>query len=82
MPLLPHVVERLIQQAQERGDFDGLPGLGKPIPDLDAPHDEHWWVRRWVAREDLDPDRELRAEGGCPAIAALLSQLDERPRRR
>lgn len=26
-----------IRVAQERGDFDDLPGAGKPIPDLDRP---------------------------------------------
>lgn len=78
MPILPYAVERMIEAARERGEFDGLPGLGKPIPDLDVPHDEMWWVRKWLEREELDPAAELRAEGGCPAIEALLAKADGR----
>jgi hypothetical protein len=33
-------VERQIRAATERGEFDNLPGAGKPIDDLDEPHDE------------------------------------------
>jgi hypothetical protein len=81
--LFPHVTEKLIQAAQERGEFDGLPGAGKPIPDLDQPYDECWWVRKWLEREDLNPARELREEGGKPAFAALLdAALDRRDARR
>ena len=36
------LVEQRIREAQERGEFDDLPGAGKPIPDIDAPHDELW----------------------------------------
>lgn len=78
MSLFPHLVENLIREAQERGELDGLPGLGKPIPDLDAPYDEHWWVRQWIEREGLDPARELREEGGSPSLAALLAGIRDR----
>jgi hypothetical protein len=37
----------------EEGDFDNLPGLGKPIPDIDEPYDPMWWVRPWVRREGM-----------------------------
>jgi hypothetical protein len=76
-----HVVERLIQEAQARGEFDDLPGAGKPIPDLDEPWDEFTWLRKWMAREDLNPVRELKDEGLSPRLAALLSQADTRDRR-
>jgi hypothetical protein len=46
-------VERLIREAQERGEFDNLPGAGKPIPDLDKPHDELWWVKKLLEREEI-----------------------------
>ena len=46
-------IDRLIREAQERGEFDNLPGLGKPIPGLDRPHDEYWWVRKLLERENL-----------------------------
>ncbi|MDN5789750.1 MAG: DUF1992 domain-containing protein [Micrococcales bacterium] len=46
-------VDRQIREAQERGDFDNLPGAGKPL-DLGNPEDPDWWIKRLVAREDLD----------------------------
>jgi hypothetical protein len=46
-------VERKIREAAERGAFDNLPGAGKPIPDLDTPHDELWWIKRKLREEGL-----------------------------
>jgi Domain of unknown function (DUF1992) len=46
-------VERQIREATERGEFDDLPGAGRPIPDLDKPHDELWWIRQKLRREHL-----------------------------
>jgi len=46
-------VDRQIREGIERGDFDGLPGKGQPIADIDGPHDELWWIRQKVARENL-----------------------------
>jgi hypothetical protein len=46
-------VERQIREAAERGEFDNLPGAGKPIADLDAPHDELWWIKQKLRRENL-----------------------------
>ncbi len=56
-------VERLIREAQERGEFDNLPGTGKPIPGLDKPHDELWWLKQLLEREQISlapPTLELR----------------------
>ena len=39
-------VERQIRESMARGEFDNLPGAGKPIADLDRPYDELWWLRR------------------------------------
>jgi len=78
MALFGTLAENRIRKAMERGDFDGLPGLGKPIPDLDAPYDELWWIRKWIAREGLEPVQELRAEGGAKALAALVAELTGR----
>jgi len=41
-------VERQIREAIERGEFDALPGAGKPLPDIDSQYDPAWWARRWV----------------------------------
>lgn len=46
-------IERQIREAQERGEFDNLPGAGKPL-DLGDPQDEDWWVKGLVRREQLD----------------------------
>ncbi|MGN6273807.1 MAG: DUF1992 domain-containing protein [Protaetiibacter sp.] len=46
--------EIAIQQAQRRGDFDDLPGAGKPLPGIgDGRHDPDWWLRRKIEREQL-----------------------------
>jgi hypothetical protein len=53
----PHesAVEKQIREAQERGDFDHLPGRGKPLPNL---HDtsENWWIRSYLEREGISRD--------------------------
>jgi hypothetical protein len=46
-------IDRQIREAQERGEFDNLPGRGRPIDGLDRPHDEMWWVRQWLKREEV-----------------------------
>ncbi|GAA4354857.1 DUF1992 domain-containing protein [Microbacterium rhizosphaerae] len=60
------VVEMAIQQAIRRGDFDDLPGAGKPIPGLGEHHDPDWWIRRKIEREQLrglgPPALTLRVE--------------------
>ena len=43
-------VDRVIREATERGEFDDLPGEGKPIPGAGAKDDEGWWLRKWVKR--------------------------------
>jgi hypothetical protein len=46
-------IDRQIREAQERGDFDDLPGLGQPIPDRGELYDENWWVKDLIRRENL-----------------------------
>jgi len=45
-------VDLQVQQAIERGDFDDLPGAGKPI-ELDDTHDPNWWVKKLIERENV-----------------------------
>ncbi|MBI2825100.1 MAG: DUF1992 domain-containing protein [Planctomycetia bacterium] len=47
------VAEDKIRAAIAAGDFDALPGFGKPHPIFDEPYDEHWWIRRKLAREKM-----------------------------
>ena len=72
-------VERQLREAAERGAFDDLPGAGKPIPDLDKPHDELWWVKQKLRRENfsyLPPTIVLRrqAEEALEAAAQAGSE--------
>ena len=57
--------ERLIREGIERGEFDDLPGRGRPLAGLDEPRDELWWVRDKLRREQLDalpPSLALRRD--------------------
>ncbi|MBO0983186.1 DUF1992 domain-containing protein [Rathayibacter sp. SD072] len=66
-------IETTIQQAIRRGDFDDLPGAGKPLEGLNGGHDPDWWIRRKIERENLT--------GIGPAAFLLRAedrQLDER----
>lgn len=68
-------VETAIQQAMRRGEFDNLPGAGKPLPGLNGRHDPDWWIRRKIESEQLTglgpPALTLRSED-----AALNDRLD------
>jgi hypothetical protein len=46
-------VDLQIQEAMKRGDFDNLPGAGKPIEGLGASHDPDWWLKKLVEREKI-----------------------------
>ncbi|MGN8025432.1 DUF1992 domain-containing protein [Microbacterium sp. 22242] len=76
---MPAIVETAIQVAIRRGDFDDLPGAGRPIPGLGAHHDPDWWIRRKIERESLTglgpPALMLRVED-----RELDGQLDAIPR--
>ena len=68
-------VDLQIRQAQERGEFDNLPGAGKPIEGLGTEHDPDWWLKKLVERERiavLPPSVQLRKED-----AELDARLDE-----
>lgn len=47
-------VDQTIRQAQRRGDFDDLPGAGKPLASLDQPTDPDWWIKDLIKREKVD----------------------------
>jgi hypothetical protein len=66
-------VDRQIREAQERGEFDNLPGAGKPIADIGEPYDENWWVKGLLRRE--------ATPGGPASVAALRKEIDALPGR-
>lgn len=68
-------VDQQIRIAMERGDFDDLPGAGKPIEGLDRDHDPDWWLNQMIEREKvvvLPPSIQLRKDD-----AALDDVLDK-----
>lgn len=69
-------VDQQIRVAMAKGEFDDLPGAGKPIKDLGAQHDPDWWVKQLIEREKitgvLPPSLQLRKED-----AELDRRLDE-----
>lgn len=46
-------IDRQIREATERGEFDDLPGAGKPLPGEGKPHDEMWWIKQKMLEENL-----------------------------
>jgi hypothetical protein len=68
-------VDLQVRRAIERGDFDNLPGAGKPIEGLGAEHDPDWWLKRLVEREHvvvLPPALQVRKDD-----AELDARLDD-----
>ena len=72
-------IEKQIREAVDRGEFDDLPGTGKPIPDLDKPYDGRWWIREKVRREKLPylpPTLALRKEAEQALVAASRAKSE------
>src|SRR4029453_4191712 len=90
-------VDRQLREAQERGDFDNLPGTGKPLPDAGREYEEDWWVRDWLRREGapasgLPPALQLRrgaedreklggGRSSGAAVRELVTSLNEQIRK-
>src|SRR4051812_26233791 len=82
-------VEIAIQQAMRRGEFDDLPGAGKPLRDLGGVRDPDWWIRKKIEREHLTglgpPALMLRTEDarlddrldGLPTESAVREALED-----
>ena len=76
-------IDRQIREGMENGDFDNLPGHGQPLPDLDVIHDEMWWVRKKLRREQvsfLPPTLAIRKEldDTLEAVAAAGTEAEVR----
>ena len=61
------LIDQQIRAAEARGEFDDLPGAGKPLPDIDRPYSEDWWLKQLAERENLGrhalpPSLALRKE--------------------
>ena len=44
-------LDKQIREGEQRGEFDNLPGKGKPLPDRGELRDPEWWARSYLARE-------------------------------
>ncbi len=64
-------IERQIRQAQERGEFDNLPGAGRPL-DLGDPDDPDWWIKAKLRREG-------DATGALPSALQLRKEAEGFP---
>jgi Domain of unknown function (DUF1992) len=65
-------VDRQIRDGIERGDFENLPGRGKPLDGIGlsdvAAHDEDWWLKAKLRRERLSY---------LPPTLAIRKELEE-----
>jgi hypothetical protein len=83
------LAERRIRQAAERGEFDDLPGSGRPLPGLTGPYDPNWWVKEWIRRTSLEETiaevrntvraelPKLKASPDSQETAQRLTELNE-----
>lgn len=59
-------VDQQIRAAEARGEFENLPGFGKPLKGLGESHDPDWWLKQLVEREQitgvLPPALQLRKD--------------------
>jgi len=52
--VIENVAENRIRAAIDAGEFDNLPGFGRPSPLIEEPYDSNWWIRRKLRREQLE----------------------------
>ena len=77
-PLIDLITQK-IREAEANGEFDNLPGAGKPLPKVDDP--ENALIRRIIEENGAVPEfislsRELRN------LRDALREVDDRTRRR
>ncbi|NQE91917.1 DUF1992 domain-containing protein [Nocardia terpenica] len=66
-------LDKQIREATERGDFDDLPGKGKPLPDAGQPYREDWWLESYLQRQGVG------GEGLLPTSLLLRRDLERLP---
>ena len=72
-------IDQVIREGRERGEFDHLPGHGKPLTGLGDAHDDLWWVRKKLRDEGvsfLPPTLALRKDRE-DTLASLDCQRSE-----
>ncbi len=83
------LAERRIREAGERGEFDELPGAGRPLPRLDRHYHPDWWVKEWLRRTSLEETAaevrrtirselpRLKASPASPQTTARVGELNQ-----
>lgn len=71
-------VERMIREARERGEFDNLPGAGKPLDLEENPHAGEWQSAFRMARNAGAAPLWVTLEGEIAAGQAALRELAQR----
>jgi len=78
-------IDRQIREAEERGQFDDLPGKGKPLPDQGKPLDENWWIKQKIESEGLamplPPSLQLRKDAEVALAEARGARSEAEARR-
>lgn len=77
-------VDRQIRDATSRGEFDDLPGRGKPLASHTDVYDELWWVNQKLRREGvaaLPLSLRLRREAQDDLAAAAKARTEADVRR-
>ncbi|MEV0715514.1 DUF1992 domain-containing protein [Asanoa sp. NPDC050611] len=67
------IIEAQIRAARENGEFDDLPGAGKPLPGHSEPYDEQWWLKEFIRREGITGGAML------PPSIQLARQVERLP---
>lgn len=76
-------IDRQIREAEERGEFEDLPGAGEPLGDLGRPYDPNWWAKRKLRSEGLSytpPSLALRKEAEDAVEAAVDARTEAEAR--
>jgi hypothetical protein len=66
-------IDRQIREATDRGDFDNLPGAGKPLPDMGSAGIENWWMPNYLRREGVSTEALL------PTSLQLRKEIERLP---
>ena len=64
-------IDRAIREATERGEFDNLPGAGKPLHQRNT-GDPNWWLKDLKERETISA---LAARGDAKEIRRQHKEL-------
>lgn len=78
-------VDLQVRHAIERGEFDNLPGAGRPLGDLGALEDRDWWLKKLIEREHITgvlPEALQLRKDDAALDARLADQPSEKALRR